>query len=141
LLDVRKRGLLGGSREAPQPARLRIRGLRGSRRRCYGRWQRLGELLDEGERPLQLLLVALEGRKLGAFGSKRPHERVDLRRLSEGNAAQLLDVALAPDVHAQQGFLQDFGDTSTVAKRWSSQYEQHWLVGGSPSDHVATEVS
>ena len=48
------------------------------------------------------LLVALKGCELGALGSERPHQRVDLRLLREGDAAQLLDVALAPDVHVEQ---------------------------------------
>ena len=79
-------------------------GLVGRRRRCVastlGRWRlrALRELFDEGERLLKLLLIALDRRQFIALHAQ---QHLDLRLLRERHPAQLLDVALASQVHVR----------------------------------------
>jgi len=55
----------------------------------------LGQLLDQGERLLKLVLAALERLKLGALARQRRDELADLRVLGQRDLAQVLDVLLS----------------------------------------------
>jgi len=54
-----------------------------------------GQLIDQCERLLELVLAPLERLELGALPRQRLHELADLRMLREGDAAQMLDVLLS----------------------------------------------
>jgi predicted nucleic acid-binding protein len=58
----------------------------------------LSHLLDQSDRLLELLFAALELRELIALGTQDSKQLLDLNLLRECNAAQLLDVFLAPQI-------------------------------------------
>jgi hypothetical protein len=60
----------------------------------------LRQRLDQRERLLQLLGVALEGLELIALALQDSEQLLDLNLLCESDAAEVLNVRLASNVHA-----------------------------------------
>src|SRR5690606_39095271 len=112
-LLLRQARLRGVAELRARLALLRTRLSLGLRLRFLGRERLACDLVQQPDRLLKLALAALERLELLALTGENAKQLVDLHLLSEGNAAQLLDVVLASRIH----------DTNKIMQRDPSQAE------------------
>src|SRR5262249_33857611 len=100
-LDLDERRLLRVAKLVAWLARLLLPGARAARLGRARGLRAARELLDQGQRLLQLLLAALQRPELVALGAQHAQQLRDLDLLGQRHTAQLLDVALAPEIHVR----------------------------------------